>query len=101
VQLHFSVPRVPLAARSLKPAALIAAAIISWPSAAPAQEPAHLETARSVELTGTHRHTFTSKVLSREFQISVSLPWTYHVSRKKYPVLYMTDADTGFGLGLS
>lgn len=81
----------------MKRVVLATAVIIAWSSGAAAQAPA--ATGQPVELKGTHHLTLTSKVLAREFQISVSLPWTYDASRKRYPVLYMTDADSGFGLG--
>ena len=43
------------------------------------------------------RAVFSAKILTRDFQISIVLPWSYRSAAKRYPAVYVTDADTGFG----
>jgi len=52
----------------------------------------------AVTLGSTETRTISSKVLSRDFQISISLPWSYRITQKRYPAVYILDADLGFGL---
>jgi predicted alpha/beta superfamily hydrolase len=51
----------------------------------------------AVSLTSTQVRTVSSTVLSRDFQIYVSLPWSYRHTQKRYPTVYVLDADLGFG----
>ena len=67
-------------------------------SPASAQMPVERSTPASVRLPGTEQRSLTSKVLGQDFQISVMLPWSYGLTQKRYPTLYLADADTGFGL---
>lgn len=49
-------------------------------------------------LINTEQRTFSSQIINQEFEIYVSLPDGYHAGDSQYPVLYLTDANTYFGL---
>jgi hypothetical protein len=51
---------------------------------------------RPYVLEGTEVHSIPSKILGREYEIYVSLPASYAGSQKKYPVLFLADANYGF-----
>ena len=63
-----------------------------------AQAPKPGATLPAATLSSTEVRTLTSKILTRDFQISIALPWSYRSTTKRYPAVYVTDADTGFGL---
>lgn len=49
-------------------------------------------------LDGTEVQTIPSRILHRDYEIFVSLPASYASSTKRYPVLFITDADYAFPL---
>jgi uncharacterized protein len=51
---------------------------------------------RPYVLEGTEVHSILSKILSRDYEIFVSLPESYASSQKPYPVLFITDANYAF-----
>jgi len=52
----------------------------------------------NVKLGSTHERVIRSEILARDFTLSVSLPAGYDLTGKRYPTVYLTDADSGFGL---
>jgi uncharacterized protein len=46
-------------------------------------------------------HSFYSARTGREYQLAVKLPTDYATSEKRYPVIYLLDSDTLFGLATS
>lgn len=50
-----------------------------------------------VQLANTETFTFQSETVGDEFFIKVAYPRDYAQSSKRYPVLYVTDAETNFG----
>jgi len=54
--------------------------------------------AHSYVLDGTEVQTIPSRILHRDYEIFVSLPPSYATSTKRYPVLFITDADYAFPL---
>ncbi|PFH11664.1 hypothetical protein BCF11_4119 [Collimonas sp. PA-H2] len=50
------------------------------------------------ELEGTEVQSIPSKILHRDYEIFVSLPASYATSTKRYPVLFITDANYAFPL---
>ena len=54
--------------------------------------------ARPYELEGTEVQSISSKILHRDYELFVSLPASYATSQKRYPVLFITDANYGFPL---
>jgi predicted alpha/beta superfamily hydrolase len=52
----------------------------------------------SAHLINTEQRQLHSKIVNQEFEIYVSLPDNYITSDSTYPVLYLTDANTYFGL---
>jgi predicted alpha/beta superfamily hydrolase len=53
---------------------------------------------QAATLGSTHVRNVRSSILSRDFKIYMSLPWGYGSTQKRYPAVYLTDADSGFGL---
>lgn len=51
-----------------------------------------------VTISNTEQYIISSKIVSDEFKISVSLPKGYNESTKSYPVLYLLDANIFFGM---
>lgn len=51
---------------------------------------------RPYVLEGTEVHSIPSKTLARDYEIFVSLPESYASSQKRYPVLFITDANYAF-----
>ena len=49
-------------------------------------------------LAGTEVRSVRAKALGRDYQIFVSLPASYQTGRRRYPVLFVTDADYAFPL---
>jgi predicted alpha/beta superfamily hydrolase len=92
-------PRRPGSPPGARLSVLLAASVVVASAVITASQEKPGAAAERVTLNGTRVHTITSKALpSSEFRISVSLPWSYQSSQKRYPVVYVTDADTGFAL---
>lgn len=68
-----------------------AAVLAQAPAPAPAPKPA-----MPYAMQDTAVHHVASKELKREYEISVSLPTGYQGSAKRYPVLFVTDANYAF-----
>jgi uncharacterized protein len=49
-----------------------------------------------VVMRGTHHIPLKSRIRGATYHLSVSLPWNYYESEKRYPVLYVNDSDTQF-----
>jgi len=74
-------------------------AVVGWSGLAAAQAPNPGATTHpAVTLSSTEVRTLSSSILSRDFQIYVALPWSYRVTEKRYPAVYVTDADASFGM---
>lgn len=82
---------MPQKLRKLLPA--LSAALIFSGQTAQAGAPA-----RPYELEGTEVQSISSKILRRDYELFVSLPASYATSQKRYPVLFLTDANYGFPL---
>ena len=54
-------------------------------------------TAEPAKLANTETFSFASDIVGDEFYIKVAYPRDYATSGKRYPVLYVTDAETNFG----
>lgn len=65
-------------------------------SAAPAAAPSR--SATPYALTGTEVHTLRADGLDRDYPLLVSLPRDYDKTTKRYPALFVTDADYAFPL---
>ena len=63
-----------------------------------AQETKKSSLSPAVTLINTEQRNLNSKMVDQEFEIYVSLPDGYTNGTEKYPVLYLTDANTYFGL---
>ncbi len=50
-----------------------------------------------VTIANTSNHTLNSKINGQNYQLKVSYPRNYAKSKKQFPVLYVTDAETNFG----
>ena len=55
----------------------------------------------SASLFGTYQHELFCESRGRSYVLSVALPEDYHASRKRYPVVYILDGDTLFGMAAS
>ena len=78
-------------------AAFAMALVLAPGNWARAQEPVSFPIAPPpVSLASTERRALHSMVLARDFQVDVSLPAGYTASAKRYPVVYVTDADSRF-----
>ncbi|MBL8508640.1 MAG: alpha/beta hydrolase [Chitinimonas sp.] len=63
------------------------------------QAPALASTApRPYTLEHTEVRSVPSRILPRDYEIFVSVPDSYHKTQKRYPVLFMTDANYAFPL---
>jgi predicted alpha/beta superfamily hydrolase len=51
-----------------------------------------------VTLSGTEEHALHSRILDRDFELYVKLPWSYHRTAEPYPVLFTLDANRTFPL---
>ena len=51
-----------------------------------------------VRIYGTQIHRITSAVIGEAYQVFVHLPPSYEEGERRYPVLYLTDADLLFGI---
>jgi predicted alpha/beta superfamily hydrolase len=51
-----------------------------------------------VELFQTEKRTLFSKLIGREYQLSIQWPRFPEPTQKRFPVLYFLDSDTFFGL---
>lgn len=56
-----------------------------------------LADAETVQLANTETFRFTSETIDDTYFIKVAYPRDYASSNKRYPVLYVTDAETNFG----
>lgn len=56
------------------------------------------QAAPSYALEGTHVHDIYANQLQRSYQIFIALPESYQTSTKRYPVLFVTDANYGFAV---
>ena len=73
-------------------------ALLNWsPIAAAQSQPPGQSSYPTVGLSSTQVRAVTSAVLARDYRIYVSLPWSYGSTEKRYPTLYVTDADERFG----
>lgn len=74
---------------------LCALLVFASSTAAMAQAPAP-KPAMPYAMQDTAVHHVTSRELKREYEISVSLPTGYQTSGRRYPVLFVTDANYAF-----
>jgi len=49
-------------------------------------------------LRRTEDRSIFSRLLNREYQLAIALPWSYASSQHSYPVLYLLDSDVYFGM---
>ena len=57
----------------------------------------YLKTHSEVSLANTEVRELTSSIVGQKYKIKIKLPRGYKNSTEKYPVLYVTDAETNFG----
>lgn len=77
---------------------LIMLALLFFPPEVRAQQDnQRLQNGSGVELANTESFYIRSEIVSDTYFIKVAYPRTYYSSTKRYPVLYVTDAETNFG----
>ena len=80
-------------------ALLIATAAVAQPDAEPPASAAGVTAPPPFVLKGTEVRTIRAKALQRDYEIFVSLPESYQSQpRRRFPVLFVTDADYAFPL---
>lgn len=82
----------------LRACACLALAIVGSQRIAAAQSPASLEARPPVTLSDTHVFTLRDDRSNTTFRVYVALPPGYETTPRRYPTLYILDADAGFAL---
>ena len=59
----------------------------------------HLFSQTEYKISNTETKTFQSELLGEKLELIISYPFGYSKSDKKYPVLFVLDADVMFGSG--
>jgi predicted alpha/beta superfamily hydrolase len=73
---------------------------VSWATLVGCGDPESDSDQQSGEVTlfNTEKHTLRSEIVNDDFEIFVSLPYTYAYTDTTYPVLFNLDANLGFGI---